>query len=226
MKPSEHGDDQPGHLDVAALRAAAAAHRESPGWLWAHLRAVLGDDDRLTDLAESSDFHANGFAKIVLLPRASPRLRLHIWHPDMRGARGARNVHGHRWAFASWIITGHLREATYVEVARGEPFDVYHYRGAGRNAPYVKLGSRMLAQSQTTLRMRGDIYTREPYEQHLAEPVREELVASLVLQGPPVEWTPIHVPSGASGPGRSEPITPHQLRALLTDVIDTLQPVA
>jgi hypothetical protein len=153
-------------------------------------------------------------------------LRLHIWHPDFRNARDVYNVHGHRWPFASWIITGQLQETTYVEVVRGETFDVYRYRGVGRNAPYVKLGSRMLAPSQSTVRVRGEIYTREPHEQHVAEPVRRELVASLVLQGSPVEWTPIHVPSGASGPGHSEPIAPHQLRALLTDVIDTLQPVA
>jgi hypothetical protein len=226
VKPSDPGDDPPRHLDVAALRAAAEERRKSPAWLWAHLRAVLGDVERLTDLAKSSEFHPNGFAKIVLLPRASPRMRLHIWHPDMRGGGSASNVHGHRWPFASWIITGQLRETTYIEVRRGEPFDVYCYMGAGRNAPYLKLGSRLLAPSETTRRVRGDIYAREPHEQHVAEPVGEGLVASLVLHGPPVEWTPIHVASGSSEPGRSEPITPHQLRALLTDVIDILQPVA
>lgn len=225
MEASDPGDDRSEHLDVAALRAAAELHRESPAWLWTHLRDVLDNNARLHDLADRSAFHHNGFAKIVLLPRASPRVRLHVWHPDRRGVCGADNVHGHRWAFASWIITGRLKETSYAIKTQGTPFDVYHYPGADHGVPFVREGADMLAPSGTNNRERGDVYTRRPHELHTAEPVSTGLVASLVLQGPAAaESTPVYRPAGSSAGWQNQPITAPQLRALLTDVIDILQP--
>lgn len=151
----------------------------SPAWLWAHLRAVLDDAEQLRDLAERADYHPSGFAKIVLLPEASPRLRLHVWHPDKRAALGDNDVHGHRCAFSSWIITGRLRETTYVEGPRGRPFDVYRFTGADRDVPFEKVGTGLLTPSETTHRTRGEIYTREPLELHTTEPLSPGLVATL-----------------------------------------------
>jgi hypothetical protein len=226
VEPSDPGDDRPGHLDVAALRAGAERHREGPAWLWTHLRGVVGDDDRLHGLAHRSTFHHNGFVKIVLLPRASLRLRLHVWHPDHRGIHGADNVHGHRWAFASWIITGQLKETTYAIGTHGRPYDVYHYAGADPERPYVRHGTHLLAPSGVNDRSRGDVYTREPHELHTADSASTGLVASLVLQGPAAaEFAPVYRPAGSSAVWQNEPISAHQLRALLADVIDILQPV-
>ncbi|MDN5852653.1 MAG: hypothetical protein L0K86_07375 [Actinomycetia bacterium] len=212
-------------MSAAALRAAAERHRDAPAWLWAFLRGVLDDDEQLRELAADSASHPTGFVKIVVLPRASPRLRLHVWHPSRRASLAGDKVHEHRWAFASWIITGQLRETTYSIESSGRSFDVYRYAGESK-VPRVKLGTCMLAPGITEDRMCGDIYTRERHELHVAEPVGEGLVVSLVLQGPAAEWTPIYRPAGSRDLGENKPVTPRELCVLLTDVINILEPVA
>jgi hypothetical protein len=104
---------------VADLEAVAVGHRNAPGQLWADLNAALRDELRLRLLARRSALHANGFVKVVLDPEASPRVGLHVWPPGAR--EYLVSPHGHRWDFASWIITGSLRETTYVEAPQGRP---------------------------------------------------------------------------------------------------------
>lgn len=226
MEPSDAGDEKPLHRGTADLRAQAERCRAAPATLWKHLDQTLRDPKALHGLADRSSFHANGFVKIVLFPWAKPRIRLHVWPRGSHGHRGPANTHGHRWAFASWIITGSLRETTYVEGEQGTPFDVYEYAGADRSGPELPHRTCRLAAHSVAHRAKGQIYTRERHELHQAEPAGDGLVASLVLQGPPSESTTVYRPSGSSQPRENEPITPGELRPLLVEVTEILQPVA
>ena len=226
MEPSDDEDEQPEHLEGLDLRAAAAEFRDAPSRLWALLIPALHDEAKLNQLADMSSHHPNGFVKIVLLPYASPRVRLHVWPASARLPNPSPDPHGHRWAFASWIITGALTETTYIEGPRGLPFDVYGYAGADRSAPNLPLRSCLLAPQDAAHRKQGEIYSREPHELHIAEPAGDGLVASLVLQGPASDCTPVYRPSGSSQPRKNKPIPPDELRALLVEVTEILQPVA
>lgn len=222
MEPTDN-DGQPVRLDVADLKAAAELHRDDPSCLWMELRRVLDDGNLLRLLARRSAFHPNGFVKIALHPDASPRVRLHVWPPFANEL--LVNPHGHRWAFASWIITGSLRETTYIEAPRGRAFDVWDYAGADGNERN-QLRTGRLAPQNTAYHERGQVYTRDRHEVHDAHPVGDGIVASLVVQGPPADRTPVYQPPGSYDLDRNSPITAGELRALLVDVAKILQPVA
>lgn len=67
---------------------------------------LLQNPNSLTDIANRSYQHGNGFAKIVLLDH-DYKLRLHIWLDD---SYSEQNIHNHRWDFASYILYGTLHD--------------------------------------------------------------------------------------------------------------------
>jgi hypothetical protein len=221
VEPSDTED--PNQVMVANLQAAAERYRDAPERLWAHLNTVLDDENLLRELADRSSFHPNGFVKIVLHPEASPRIRLHVWPAE--APERLVDPHGHRWAFASWIITGSLRETTYAERSWGWRFEVFDYGGTKRGEQATRRICRLAPQS-TTRRRRGHVYTRDRHEVHDAHPVGGGMVASLVLQGSASDRTPVYRPSGSAETRRHAAITPDELRALLVEITAILQPVA
>ena len=223
MEPS--GNKGPEQVARADLRAAAEQYRDAPGRLSAHLKAVLDDYDLLHALAADSEFHANGFVKIVIDPAAVIRIRLHVW------PRGRRwqvvNPHGHRWAFASWIIAGALRETRYrATTSHGQAYEAWGYTGDVRDEPRLLHACRLTPQD-THERVPGQVYTRDRLEVHDAYPVGAGLVASLVAQGPASdEHTSVYQPPGRSNLSRNSPITAAELKPLLAEVVDLLAPMA
>jgi hypothetical protein len=160
----------------------------------------------------------------VIDPAAVIRIRLHVW------PRGCRqqfvNPHGHRWAFASWIIAGSLRETTYVEATQGQAYEAWGYNGDAHGERRVLRNCRLVPHA-TQHRVQGQIYTRDRLEVHDAYPVGAGLVASLVAQGPASDqYTPVYQPPGHSDMRRNSLITAGELRALLAEVTDILAPVA
>jgi hypothetical protein len=108
--------------DLAGIRRATEALRDHPALLRSSLNALRHDSEALAAVAARSEVHANGFAKIVLYHGPNWSLRLHVWTPWIRPESDDVNPHGHRWSFASWIITGTLRETMFDVVRYGRPF--------------------------------------------------------------------------------------------------------
>lgn len=220
------GVQSPG-TSLARLRAAAERQRSAPAWLWWLLDTTLSDEPRLNDVAARSSFHHNGFFKIVPAADGHPRLRLHIWPAGGPDQVGARNPHGHRWPFASWVITGSLQETTFAESNRGVPFGVFDYAGSTGPIPTQPSRRVLLAPAATFTRSAGVIYTRSTGELHVATPADNRLVATLVLQGADeLATTPVYRRPGARPPQAGRTVSGAELRALLTEVIDVLEPVA
>ena len=94
--------------DLARMRRTAEELRDHPTLLRNALHVLLRDRQALAAVAARSSLHANGFVKVVLSRDDGWSLRLHVWSP-VRFRRRRRPAR-HRWAFASWIITGILRE--------------------------------------------------------------------------------------------------------------------
>lgn len=224
----EPNDDVEGHragFAGANLRFEALRYRDAPSRLRALVEDALCDESRLVAIAADSSFHINGFAKIVLDRGRMPRLRLHVWPRDRPVLTS--NPHGHRWPFASWVITGTLEEVVFVEAARGgERFEVYDYHGTNGSSPDRPSGLASLIQLPPQRRSAGSVYTRTSAELHIADPATDDLVASLVLQGADSHRsTPVYRRPGQSAPWRGRAISPDQLHALLVEISGVLEPV-
>jgi hypothetical protein len=222
----EPGDDIDGHraaLDLDDLRSEALRYRDEPGRLRALLDDVAREESRLKAVAARSSYHPNGFVKIALERGRTPRLRLHVW-PRGKPVRTS-DPHGHRWPFASWIITGTLQEVVFVETAHGDRFDVYDYRGTSRTPAERPSRSTTLARLPPRPRRAGTVYTRASGELHIADPATDDLVATLVLQGTDAHVsTPVHRRPGQSEPRPGPPVSPDELRGLLLQVSGVLEP--
>ena len=169
---------------LAQMRRTAEELRDRPALLRSALGVLLRDDAALAAVAARSSPHANGFAKIVLSRGAGWSLRLHVWSPSVESVGDSLNPHGHRWAFASWIITGTLREITFVEDRRGQVFQRCDYgRNLHESWKLHASGATTLVASEPVDRRAGMVYERTGAEVHTAFP-RSDLVATLVLQGP------------------------------------------
>ncbi len=170
-------------------------------------------------MAAHSTFHANGFAKIVLEPGApAPRAPARL--AAAATARPALvNPHGHRWPFASWVITGALREVLFDPAPHGERFEVYDYPGTNGPLPDRPSASVSLAYRPARFRRAGTVYTRRPGELHVAEPATDALVAIARVQGTEVRTsTPVYRSPGHRRPEQGSPISPAHVCALLEEV--------
>ncbi len=200
---------------------ARAAHRlrEEPDLLRAVLRALVNDGAELRTVSARSAVHPNGFAKVVLHAGERWGIRLHVWPPG-RLVEDV-NPHGHRWEFASWIVTGTLREVTFTESPRGEWFERCEYGRRPSGKAYLRVtGSARLTPRRTIHRPAGMVYVRSRSVLHTAEPHGGGLVASLVLQGSKSFGpTPVYLRPGDPAEDDERELRPDELRSLLTAVI-------
>jgi hypothetical protein len=218
-------------VDVPALKRTAEHLRNDPGQLRRSLARLLGSNTHMEEIADRSYRHASGFAKVVLHISRYYGIRLHVWRPDERPVEQIVDPHGHRWEFASWIITGVLQEITFKPATSGELFDQYaHVKGAN-GEDYLRPGrSATLARTAHNDRRAGQVYARSWSELHAAMPKGGALVASLVLQGPrssarvPVYRRP-GAPEGKVGAPlriRNSRFSVRELRSLLGDVSEVV----
>jgi hypothetical protein len=205
---------------LAGLSRVAEELRDEPRRLYRALSALIGDRDRLTEIAELSYHHPNGFAKVVLHAAKEYGIRLHVWPTGRPPHAGETEPHGHRWDFASWIVAGKLRETTFVPDPAGERYYRHSYHGVQDHKVDLRLaGPASLRPDSEIVRPTGTVYTRSRSELHTAAPVGSGLVASLVLQRP-------HEPQPAevyrSEPVQLDPLPPlsvAELRELLAAVV-------
>lgn len=130
--------------DVALPAARVTLEDFGASSLRPALGELLDDPSALALTARRSYRHANGFVKVVLHASDDLKLRLHI-------AEGTaeENVHDHRWAFASTVLTGRLENDIFTDVpaGRGERFHEWEYLRAEEGAEKQLRGGAWIAQS-------------------------------------------------------------------------------
>lgn len=202
------------------LYRTARMLRDHPAWLAQSLRLLRLNDGALAQVAGRSYSHPNGFAKIVLYIGDGYAVRLHVWDRPGRRWQSETKPHGHRWEFASWIVTGTLRETTFAETARGRPYSRYEYRrdrnGVGRLTPN---GTARLRVVDHIDRPADSVYQCSRTVVHTVAPMGRDLVASLVLQGPrSLGPTPVYQRPNLNADDEEQQLRPVQLRELMADV--------
>jgi hypothetical protein len=177
-----------GRGTLHGLAAAAQAVSDDPDAFGGWLETSFRDIEVARATAARSYWHPNGFAKLVLYTSTEPefKIRMHVWSESGSSRRGETNPHSHRWEFASTLITGQgILLPEYGEVVEGgEQFTRYRY---GTNpadpALLVDDGTVRLAKVRSSRLSRGGLYTCGTEVVHTAEPVGEQLTATLVVQG-------------------------------------------
>jgi hypothetical protein len=204
---------------LAALHDAAQRVRRRPGLVRRRLGFLLSHPERLAEVASRAYWHSNGFAKIKILHGRDFTVRLHVW-PASTG-RGEVNPHGHRWEFASWILTGDgMSEAYYEPVGSSHtdatPYTRCDYGPAGGPGQLRPVGDASLRVRQVVRRPAGTVYTCALDALHTVAPVGDGLVATLVLQGPAViPSAPVFVRTDRAPEPAPRPIPQDELCELL-----------
>jgi hypothetical protein len=164
--------------------------RAKPDLVSRRIRYLLDQPDRLASLARRSYWHHNGFAKVKFVERGDRCLRLHIW-PAGSGRLGELDPHGHRWQFASWVAVGAgVTEHKFVRTTAAHP-DAVEYARFDYDPTTGAVPRRLPAPAwlrETGHRRwdRGEVYECERDVLHTVTPAGDELVATVVLQGPVV----------------------------------------
>lgn len=207
------------------LLVTAWSHRADPEQLSAIVKQLLSDAAALESAATR---HPNGFVKVVLDTGSDVRLRLHVWPASSPNDALTQKPHGHRWPFASWIITGFLCETTYAtsdDGASSAPFEHMRYVRRGDAGTLIRTGqgAAQLAPVASTVHVAGAVYARKEDDLHSAEPQDGVFVATLVVQGEPTsDVTSVYRRPGARDPEEGT-ITASELRPLLVQVTDALR---
>jgi hypothetical protein len=208
---------------AAALDLLLADRAALLGWF----RSILADPAALARVVAGSYWHANGFAKLVLHDGRGFRIRLHVW-PAGEDRRGESDPHSHRWDFASTVLTGTgLEVVEYVELptsACDEDVESVRYSYYGRSlVPETKVFLHLDREFDV---LTGDRYTTVTSRIHTVAPKGNDLVATLLVQGPHINpeaavYGDDDLDSRASL-GRA--VDADAVRALVTDVAATLEP--
>jgi hypothetical protein len=192
------------------------------GWL-----RTFDDPARANAVARRSYWHPNGFAKLVLKSGTDHKVRLHVW-PAGSHRLGESNPHGHRWNFASTVLSGDgLEDTHYRESDTGLPYESYRYAGGNAADAVTRRGTVHLDESGRFTRANGVAYTLDTSVVHTVRPLGSALIATLVIQGPALhDDTPVY---GAPGVNVDEPghaISGAEVHELIRDVLAALAPQA
>jgi hypothetical protein len=169
--------------------------------------------------------HPNGFLKIRLLSiTGSWSLRAHVWE----SFDGDKDVHNHRWDFASRILIGGLRERLYhvsefgagdrrlCDCSKAEDGKTYTYHDRGR--------CTIVCHSETEYRQ-GETYMLRYSVLHDASPSDNGPLMTLFLQGhDQMKVTTVISPGEAAGPKKltSARLTNPGLEDALWQVVEHL----
>jgi hypothetical protein len=195
------------------------------------LRSLVDDPERLSAVVAASYWHANGFAKLVLHDTPEFRIRLHVW-PAGKNRRGEPDPHSHRWDFASTVLTGDGLDIVESEELRERrtPADLactrYVYDGFEMVEDDDQLKDVFLHEIHKFVVRQGNRYTTETATIHTVAPKGNDLVATLLVQGPHVsDATAVYgtdLESLVNQPGRL--IDAADVRELILAVVATLDP--
>jgi hypothetical protein len=164
---------------------------------------LLANGDALASVASRSYPHVLGFDKIVLSDgENSAQLRVHVWWPDRTPTR--EDVHNHRAAFWSHVLTGRLACTLYEEIDSAsdpgtdtEVIGMAKFRECGRVGDqewdFEHLGPASLRPTVRLLLAPGTSYELPAETLHRIEVPVESLVVTVVLQrGQKRQWSTVY----------------------------------
>lgn len=180
---------------------------------------VLREPAQLADVVSRSYAHPNGFRKLVVaFPENDTRLRVHHWP---LGDTEPSNIHNHRWAFASAIVTGRVRSALLTTAEQGEAVERYLFEPSQPGGRYKlsPAGEGRVSVTSVAEFGPGSTYALGPEQLHRVRVDPNTL--SLVLSGPAErDRTDVYRPAVLDPQSRDLPLLP------VRDVRDSLELVA
>lgn len=161
------------------------------------LDRILADPEWFGQVERDSYHHALGFKKFVLYNSGEAgQLRLHYW--DTESARNIEHIHGHRFTFASTVVTGRMITTLFQARADGSKYRQYREEAAevAREWRFVEVAEENLASCAAFDMSAGDKYVLGSSNLHRAEVPRQVETVTLLVQGPiERQWSPIFVSS-------------------------------
>lgn len=195
------------------------------GYLLEHLHGLVKNHDNLTIEPPRAYRHPNGFTKIRLATLGLDRwaLRLHLWEKLSRD----RDIHCHRWNFASRVLRGSIIEKTYALSPEAGPWHAYSCTPSAQGS-YL-LSFQRACRIETAGRDRyqpGDSYQRDAETLHTARAGQDAPALTLFLQGTTRAATS-RVVRPASGDFSGDDVSfvvysQQEIRELLQEILKTL----
>jgi hypothetical protein len=144
------------------------------------------------NVSDYSYYHENGFHKIVLLSGKYFKLRLH--HFGVSSKIPMENIHDHRWAFASTILSGTLEMDMFEQcqdVIDENKLIHYVYNSDKSTGSYStdKIGMVSLNKIETRFYEAGETYLMLPDELHRIKNQEGQESLTLILTGKPENST-------------------------------------
>jgi hypothetical protein len=167
-------------LDLSGLHTQLANLLAS-GEAAATIEQLLRQPAQLDEVVSRSYAHPNGFRKLVVaLPGNGTKLRVHHWP---LGDSEPSNIHNHRWAFASAIVTGGMHSALFEAGEKGETVDRYVFEPsqAGGRYKLSPAGKRGISVTSIAELNPGTTYALSAEQLHQVHAHPDTL--SLVLSG-------------------------------------------
>jgi hypothetical protein len=169
---------------VMAVVSELSEHKNLNRFI-AHL---LADSLWLQRVAGHSYYHANDFAKIVLLANQDRdwKLRLHLWRPQSgHTSEKPEDIHSHRWDFSTALISGEYL-TTEFRPGSGLEYYRYEYRPPGSGESFT-MSPRGQAELTPVLQARlpaGTVYHISHDVLHRVSCTSHQMTATLMIQGP------------------------------------------
>lgn len=138
--------------------------------------------------------HPNGFYKMKLI---SPgvhawALRIHIWDAPTP----ISDVHNHRWNFASFVISGRLRESQFTMTRDQGQIPVFQLtKSMDGRYTYSPDGRCNIREVRQNIRGEGESYSLDHKVLHSADPESGYPVITAVLQGRDVSRATTVIPN-------------------------------
>lgn len=99
----------------------------------------------------------------------APRVRLHVWHPEL-AFDGVSTIHDHPWDFESWVISGTVRNLRFCESIHGAEFQRIRIQcGEGGCALSEPEPVQLRVYQDETIRA-GETYQQRAPELHESRP--------------------------------------------------------
>lgn len=164
-------------------------------------------------------FDVTGLAKLPPFSFA----RLHVWDATLAPPDPAGNIHDHSWHLTSAILTGALRDRTFVPVPTpGGSLSAVRVE-YGETNEFPDAGRYELRKLTDTTYRKGDVYQIKSRIVHESEPLGHPTVTLVV--GLPDANAEMHGPlilsrskQGAPGTPKRESLSPAAAKKVLEDI--------
>lgn len=152
------------------------------------IRCIIESPVMFARMLDNSYYHENGFHKVVLLSGKNFKLRLH--HFGVSSKIPMENIHDHRWAFASTILSGTLEMDMFEQsqqVVDENKLIHYLYNSDKSTGAYStdKIGMVSLNKIESRFYEAGKTYLMLPEELHRIKNLEGQESLTLILTGKP-----------------------------------------